>query len=169
MKLLRMFPLLAVFFMLLVAIQANATPGSSTPHKSRPRGHGPARITEYRIPTSEADAFFIAAGPDGNLWFTEDHSKKIGKITPNGSITEYAIPNSPNENDAEPEGIAAGPDGNLWFAEYSSDANNIGKITPGGTITEYRIPTGGYSAPYGIAKGPEKFKRWSIKQRLTLP
>ena len=30
----------------------------------------------------------IAKGPDGNLWFTERSRNRIGRITPNGVITE---------------------------------------------------------------------------------
>jgi streptogramin lyase len=35
--------------------------------------------------------FDVAAGPDGNLWFTEFGSDKIGRITPTGTITEFAV------------------------------------------------------------------------------
>ncbi len=105
-------------------------------------------FTEYPLPTSNAQPYSIATGPDGNLWFTESNSDKIGKITTSGTVTEYAVPTSY----AGPFGIAAGPDGNLWFTELF--ANNIGRITPSGTITEYPIPT--FPAlPYRIAAGPD--------------
>ncbi|MEV7003934.1 hypothetical protein AB0N62_40760 [Streptomyces sp. NPDC093982] len=64
----------------------------------------------------------IIAGRDGNLWFTETRSNKIGKITPQGKITEHLIPTP----DSTPVGIAAGPDGNLWFTE--AWGNKIGKV-----------------------------------------
>ena len=54
----------------------------------------------------------IAAGPDGNLWFTEP-AAQIGRITPAGAITEYPAAHSLQR----PRGIAAGPDGNMWFTE----------------------------------------------------
>ena len=38
-------------------------------------------ITEYAIPTSTSTPTFIAAGPDGALWFSEESSGKIGRIT----------------------------------------------------------------------------------------
>src|SRR5439155_25862858 len=31
----------------------------------------------------------IAAGPDGNLWFTEPAPNRIGRITPAGVVTEF--------------------------------------------------------------------------------
>jgi streptogramin lyase len=79
----------------------------------------------------------IAAGPDGNLWFTEYRGSNIGRISPaTGVITEYAIPALNYGNITN--GITAGSDGNMWFAlglEYK-----IGKISPDtGTITEYSI------------------------------
>jgi streptogramin lyase len=64
--------------------------------------------------------FEITAGPDGNLWFTENG--KIGKITTGGTITEYGGSLS------HPHGITAGPDGNLWFTEFGN--GKIGRIVP---------------------------------------
>ncbi len=92
----------------------------------------------------------IAAGPDGNLWFTETDpdGDQIGQITPDGEITEFAIPTAT----AAPAGIAAGADGNLWFTE--SGAGQIGRITLDGAITEFPISTPN-SQPIGIVAGPD--------------
>lgn len=84
-------------------------------------------ITEYG-PTAGYPGT-ITAGPDGNLWFTEDSVGGIGKITPSGVITEYG-PTASN-----PIGITAGPDGNVWFTD--NNAMMIGRITTAGVITEY--------------------------------
>ena len=67
----------------------------------------------------------IAAGPDGNLWFTEAFGNKIGRITTAGVITEFAVPTA----GSGPFGITAGPDGAVWFLE--SFSNKIGRITTG--------------------------------------
>ncbi|MHB1536539.1 MAG: Vgb family protein, partial [Acidimicrobiales bacterium] len=64
----------------------------------------------------------ITAGPDGNLWFTENGGDKVGRITPAGAITEYPLPTA----NSGPDGITAGPDGNVWFTE--NGGNNIGKL-----------------------------------------
>ena len=61
-------------------------------------------------------------GPDGALWFTDNGSVTIGRVTTGGTFTEYALPIN-----SEPGGIAPGPDGALWFTEGSTNA--IGKIT----------------------------------------
>ena len=103
-------------------------------------------FTEFAIPTAGSGADSIAAGPDGNLWFTEQAANKIGRITTAGVITEFAIPTA----DSGPRGIAAGPDGNLWFTE--GDGNKIGRITTAGVVTgEFpSVPT----APAGVVVGP---------------
>jgi hypothetical protein len=64
-----------------------------------------------------------AAGPDGNLWFTEQVGNRIGRITPAGVITEFSVGLTAN---SRPFGITAGPDGNLWFSEFAG--NQIGRI-----------------------------------------
>src|SRR5437867_12031694 len=92
------------------------------------------RLVEYGIPTGASVPDGVAAGPDGNVWFTEAEGNKVGEITPEGAITEYSIPTQ----NSLPTGITAGPDGNLWFTE-NTVAAKIGKITPDGVITEYRL------------------------------
>lgn len=52
------------------------TPGVPTP-TLQPAG----RITEFALPTSASEPFGITAGPDGNLWFTEEVSNRIGHIS----------------------------------------------------------------------------------------
>ncbi len=111
-------------------------------------GTAVSSITEYPVPTVNANPFGIAAGPDGNLWFTEPGAGKVAKITTDGTITEYPIPMVYSV----PRGIAAGPDGNLWFTE--ENAGKVASITTDGTITEYAIPTA-YANPWDIAAGPD--------------
>lgn len=41
----------------------------------------PGVITEFPIPTVAAAPSGIAAGPDGNLWFTQQSATRIGRIT----------------------------------------------------------------------------------------
>ena len=124
---------------------------ASSAHRASPTGGSHATlagtITEFAIPTTNSGPGGITAGPDGNLWFTEHNSNKIGRISPSGTATEFAPPTA----NSDPWGITAGPDGNLWFTEI--DGDRIGRITPGGTITEFAIPTA-ISDPEGITAGP---------------
>src|SRR3954449_8473460 len=74
---------------------------------------------------------WIAPGPDGNLWFTEDIGSRIGRITTSGGVTEFET----ITGNSHPKGITAGPDGNLWFAEGATGTARIGQITPSGSVT----------------------------------
>ncbi|HEV3165438.1 MAG TPA: Ig-like domain-containing protein [Isosphaeraceae bacterium] len=89
----------------------------------------------------------ITTGPDGNLWFTDNTTSKIGRITPQGAVTEWALPQY-----TSPGGIAAGSDGALWFTEENKNA--IGRITTAGAITSFPLPPG-LHVPDGIVAGPD--------------
>jgi streptogramin lyase len=113
--------------------------------------HSIGSMIEFSIPTSGSYPGNITAGPDGNLWFTENGNHKIGRISPTGAFTEFSIPTS----QGSPVDITAGPDGNLWFTESSNvSSNRIGRISPTGAFTEFPIPTSG-SEPSAITAGPD--------------
>jgi hypothetical protein len=82
-------------------------------------------ITEYTIPTASSQPYDIVAGPDGNLWFTEQLGNKVAKVTTSGIFAEYAVPTTNSQSN----GIAAGPDGNLWFTEGSG---RVAKVVAAG-------------------------------------
>lgn len=111
------------------------------------------RVTEYPIPTpnsSERFQGFLATGPDGAIWFTENakEANKIGRLALDGTFTEYPVPTP----DAFVGAVTPGPDGALWFTE--GRGNKIGRITLEGQITEYPVPTAN-SNPYHLAAGPD--------------
>ncbi len=108
-------------------------------------------ITEFPIPMvdpiNHSNPYDITAGPDGNLWYTHSGATKIGRITPNGTITEFPI-SLPSYN------ITGGSDGNVWFT--ITGGGKIARITPDGTITEFPIPPGHIrSEPHDITTGPD--------------
>src|SRR6266446_7740430 len=147
-SLLALFVLALSLSRLVTSTQAATTLGlSHHAHASNAAPLAAGTVTEYSIPTFKSQPVGITSGPDGNLWFTEGHGNKIGKVTSGGVFTEYALPTATSE----PEGITSGPDGNLWFTEF--DGNRIGKITTGGQITEYTLPNA-KSEPEGITSGP---------------
>src|SRR6185437_8184571 len=37
-------------------------------------------FTELAVPTADSGPFAITAGPDGNLWFTENNANNIGQV-----------------------------------------------------------------------------------------
>ena len=67
------------------------------------------------------------AGPDGNLWFTEAGSNVVGRITPRGVISEYAIPSRDGVR-SDPTNLTVGPDHALWIT--LTDANRIARLDP---------------------------------------
>jgi streptogramin lyase len=114
-------------------------------------------ISEFKIPNvgkgkgTPVHPMAITAGPDGNLWFTEDPfwTRNIDEINP----TTHAISQFPISQPGTTQsgmGITAGPDGNLWFTW----AGCLGKINPTThAITYYSLH---YSDnPYGIVTGPD--------------
>ncbi len=109
------------------------------------------KVEEFELPlpdSGQKGAFGITAGPEGNVWFTEEAGNRIGRITPSGTITEFPIPTA----NSQPVQIVTGSDGNLWFAEQ--DSLKIGRITQTGTITEFPLPSPD-NEPRAIAAGPD--------------
>ena len=106
-------------------------------------------VTEFPVPTP-GDPTDIAAGPDGNLWYVDPTANVIGRITRDGSITEFTAGLDPA---AEPNAITRGPDGKLWFTEKGT--GRIGRISTGGAITEFTSGLSGSDEPADIASGPD--------------
>ncbi len=96
-------------------------------------------ITEYRTPTAGSQPLEIAPGP-GGMWFTERGANRIGWITPDGTISEFAAGRLPS-------GIVGGPDGNLWFTSLG----RVSRITTSGVVTEF----GSVWLPPSITVGPD--------------
>ena len=91
----------------------------------------------------------IAVGSDGNLWFTAPGTRRIGRITPQGAITEFGA----GTLTGIPQEIAAGPDGALWFTQ-AGVMPSIGRISTTGAISQRSTGLGMSSSPLGIASGP---------------
>jgi streptogramin lyase len=108
-------------------------------------------FTEYPLPTPSSSPEGIAAGRDGNLWFSEYGNNAIGRMSPNGALKGFPLPRS----GSEPVGITLGQDGAMWFAE--SFASIIGRITAAGIISEFSIPSGATnpSGATSITTGPD--------------
>jgi len=127
------------------------------PIRSRPaiedlEGRQLMSLNVFSVP-SGTETTAIIKGPNGNLFFTETAANKIGEITPEGVVTEFAIP-TPN---SQPTSITTGADGNIYFTQANANAAGeleIGEIATAGKITE--IPLGGSVFEVGgITAGPD--------------
>jgi virginiamycin B lyase len=99
----------------------------------------------------------IATGPDNELWFTENNSQRVGRVTTGGSfLSEIVTPSGVVED------ITPGPDGAMWYTtdttpsvnSVSTPTNKIGRIAADGTVQEFAIPTAN-SGPESITAGPD--------------
>ncbi|HEY6236381.1 MAG TPA: hypothetical protein VIW69_14880 [Candidatus Elarobacter sp.] len=107
---------------------------------------------QFSIPVSANKPQYIAAGSDGNMWFTENPGNAIARITPAGVVTEFAIPTA---NTAANHIIGAS-DGNLWFTESANapppGSDKIAKSTTSGSITEFStlFAPPPHDSPFGL-------------------
>jgi virginiamycin B lyase len=109
--------------------------------------------TSYPVPTPYASLGDITAGPDGNMWFLENTVHQIGRVTPDGQITEFPV----NTGGMSLTHIVSGPDGALWFTgiEVSGQAT-VGRITTDGHVTTFQLPGAeNFHSPSGITVGPD--------------
>jgi virginiamycin B lyase len=108
-----------------------------------------ATVTEFNLPRLSGGPESIALGPDGNLWFVESGANQIGRITPAGTIREFAAL-------ASPTSIASVADGNLWFTSTQSFVPPpgtpcvLGRVTPAGVVTAFF-----HSCSPSITRGPD--------------
>jgi virginiamycin B lyase len=104
----------------------------------------------------------IVAGSDGNFWFVDRNQgipdppgpPAIGRVTPNGTITEFS--NGLNAR-STPWAIVPGADGNLWFTDRGSYGNppGIGRISPSGTIRLFSTGLDPETEPRSIVAGAD--------------
>ncbi len=121
--------------------------GTSESPRLEPRTMPALTVTTFQIPlVALVEPQGITAGPEGNLWFTENGAGKIGRMTPAGVVTSFALPAVPPPAGSpagtagttpNPTAITAGPDGALWFTGIPGE---IGRITTAGVVTEFALP-----------------------------
>ena len=103
-------------------------------------------FTKY-TPATGVSPRLLVAGSDGAVWFTDaDTTKKIGRITTSGSITEYTIPGSSVSN---PSGLTLGPDAAIWFPYTDSVGAKIGRLVVTPDFSNYSLSSSysGRAAP----------------------
>src|SRR5690554_4722666 len=90
-------------------------------------------IQEFKVTTKDSSPYSIVLGEDQSFWFTQNKGNKIGKISRDGSISEFTVP----AKNAGLSIITIG-ENELWFTEMAMD--KVAKIGYNGNIEEFRIP-----------------------------
>jgi virginiamycin B lyase len=151
---------LAVCLVLLAACSGPITQPSATATPLSKLASG--GVVEYPLPNPStpgsacsgcgtASLSGITAGPDGNVWFFDVGQNLLGRVTPAGSITQFAVP----ATGAGSEGIVGAPDGNVWMVARGSmnGPDWILKVSPAGVVTRYPLANG--VGAEGITWGPD--------------
>ena len=115
------------------------TPDDAVPDRITPQGV----ISQFPIPGTDHWNIWLTTGPDGAVWFTDPGAREIGRVSLDGVITLYPVP------DAGDSQIIAGPDGALWINDYQN--KKVGRITLSGSVSYFSVPV----APEAIAAGPD--------------
>jgi len=121
-------------------------------------------VIEFAL-SATSSPFRIAAGPDGNLWYTNQGTRAIGRITTGGTVTEFSVAANGGNAGSVPRQIRVGADGNMWFTDVGT-IPAIGRITMSGAITEFSLPAG--SVPTALAVGTDR-NLWFTDKSVTAP
>jgi virginiamycin B lyase len=100
----------------------------------------------HRLPTPDAGPVGITATADA-VWFVEMGSSLVGRISPDGRISEFPLP----DRDARPHAIVAAPDGGCWLSEWGP--SRVAHVSPDGDVREVVLPAS--SEPHGLTVGPD--------------
>jgi streptogramin lyase len=90
----------------------------------------------------------ITTGSDGNLWFTDPGTSKVGKVTPAGAYTGFG-----GIGLVTPRGIASGPNGHLYIVVAGTP--EVMEFNPATGTKVADIPLPGAANVQFIAKGPD--------------
>jgi streptogramin lyase len=103
-------------------------------------------ITSYTLSSGNGGFASIASGPDGRLWFGQNHS--IGTSTTDGTTGTYSTSASSSIT-----GVLVGPDSKIWYAAGSTIArmSTTGVVGPGDVFT---LPVGN-SGTFWMTVGPD--------------
>ncbi|HJP65733.1 MAG TPA: Virginiamycin B lyase, partial [Actinomycetota bacterium] len=133
--------------MIVALLGVAIAPTGAAAGPNRPQAPPPVQVSYFFVGSLNPRPFWITPGPDGNLWFTDSAANAIGRITPDGVVTEFPIGDG-----KEPYTIVAGADGNLWFTERHN--NKVGAVNVNGALVhEYFVP-GTDPRPAGITAAP---------------
>jgi streptogramin lyase len=98
----------------------------------------------------------LAAGPDGNLWFTDGVGKHtvLGRMSPSGVVTQFPIGTLKSAN------VANGSNGSLILTGQDAQGRNeVFRVSTAGALTRDKIPAA-ISDDFGTYLGPADGSLW---------
>lgn len=98
-------------------------------------------VTTYPLPTEAAGPVGISAGPTA-VWFVELLADQAGRITPDGKIEEFPLPQG-----CKPHAVVATEDGGCWITLWAAAA--LARLDADGNIVE-QFALGKDSEPHGL-------------------
>jgi len=90
----------------------------------------------------------VSAGSDGNVWFLEQNTQALGRITPQGDLDEFPLP----PGNGGLRWLTLGPDGALWFTRAGDSV--VGRFTMTARYSSKPVPRVGTNL-YDISSGPD--------------
>jgi streptogramin lyase len=117
-------------------------------------------VTDYAIPTPNANAESITASADGNIWFEETSVDKVGRLNlATGAISEFQLESGAFYEAPSFGGITAAPDGSVYVTQPVLSQFDFGveRINPDGPVSGFVIPANGnvIPAPEQITAAPD--------------
>lgn len=126
-------------------------------------------VTEFTVPTAASQPRGIAAGPDGALWFTENNTNKIGRITldvgpagPAGTAGTQGTAGTPGKQGTPGQPGTAGSDRFILAAAFGQDPYRARR---GRSLTVRYVSTLAADVTVEIRKGSRVIKRQLARAR----
>jgi sugar lactone lactonase YvrE len=127
----------------------------------------PAALGAYQFETSwgapgaapgQFDGDFIAVGPDGSVYVSDQANNRVQKFQGDGSFqTTWGSAGAGNGQFNTPTGIAVGPDGSVYVSDSAN--NRVQRFDAnGGFLSTWGTPGAGdgqFATPTGLAVGPD--------------
>lgn len=133
-----------------VQVTANGPAGTSATTMATEFTYSDVGLSQYQLPSDvSGNPGHLAAGNNGDLWFTDPTASEVGTISPDGNISEFPTPSA----NSYPDGITNGSDGRMWYVEQATD--KLVAVSSGGTQTEYPVSQAKPNDLLGLVSGPD--------------
>lgn len=91
-----------------------------------------AAVSVIPVPTSNAGLGRITTAPDGSMWFVMSDANKVGRVTANGQLQEFALPPTDSSVDGPVQDLDVSPDGSVWVA--TEHGSNLVRLSASGDL-----------------------------------